>query len=97
MDADLKFKHPFACIVSGQSNCGKTTFCVKFLKNLDSHCTETEFGGGVIWCYSEKTAVPYKQLNKVKNITYQEVLPENIGDAQGRPKILILDDLLNKV
>jgi hypothetical protein len=66
MDVDLKFKHQFTSILSGPTNSGKTIFCVNFLKNLDSQCTETEFGGGIIWCYSEKTAVPYKELNKLK-------------------------------
>jgi len=34
--------------------------------------TEQKFKGGIIWCYSEKTAVPHKQsskLNKIYNIT----------------------------
>jgi hypothetical protein len=72
--------------------------CVKFLKNLDTQCTETEFSGGIIWCYSEMTAVTYKELDKLKkNIQYQEGLPENFGNAQGKTRRLILDDLRNQV
>jgi GTPase SAR1 family protein len=91
---DLRFKHPFTCIISGPTGSGKSSFCVKFLQNLDSLSTETDFDGGIIWCYSEKTAVP--SLKKA-NIKYHEGVPEEIGDAYGRPSLLILDDLLNQV
>jgi ABC-type phosphate transport system ATPase subunit len=86
MDVDLKFKHPFTSIISGPTGSGKTSFCVKFLNNLDTQCTETEFSGGIIWCYSETTAVPYKELKLFKNIRYQEGLPDNFGDGQGKPR-----------
>jgi hypothetical protein len=75
-------------------------FCIKFLQHLDSLSTETNFNGGLTWCYSEKTAVPSQQLAWLKkSIKYHEGLPEekDIGDAHGRPSLLILDDLLNQV
>jgi len=56
-DDDLKFRHPFSCIVSGPSKSGKTSFCIRLLQYLVALCTESEFGGGIVWCYSEKTAV----------------------------------------
>jgi hypothetical protein len=56
---------------------------MNFLKNLDTQCKETEFSGGIILCYSEKTAVPYNEPNKLKNI-YQKGLPENFVNAQGK-------------
>ena len=94
----LKFKHPFTCIVTGPTGSGKTSYTIKLLQNLDSQCTETRFVGGIIWCYSEKTAVPRRQLDKLRlNITYQEGLPETYGNAQGNPSHIILDDLLNEV
>ena len=93
MDIDLRLKHPFTCLLSGPTGSGKSTFCVKFLKNLDTQCTESRFSGGIIWCYSEKTAVPYKQLTGVKNIRFQEGLPETFGNTRDKPSLLILDDL----
>jgi len=54
----LKFKHPFTCIVAGPTGSGKSSVCIKLLRNLDTLCTESRFGGGIIWCYSEETAVP---------------------------------------
>jgi len=50
MDDDLKFKHPFSCIVSGPSVSGKTSFVIRFLQNLRHLCTEPKFAGGVEWC-----------------------------------------------
>ena len=94
----IRFKHPFTCIVSGPTGSGKTSFCIKLLHNLEKLCTESKFKGGIIWCYSEKTAVPREKLNKLgRNIQYQEGLPEHFGNARGEPSLIILDDLLNQV
>ena len=94
----LRFKHPFTCIVAGPTGSGKTSFCIKLLHNLDSLCTESQFKGGIIWCFSEATAVPREQLNKLgRNITYQEGLPENFDNAKGEPSLITLDYMLNEV
>jgi len=94
----LKFKHPFTCIVAAPTGSGKTSFCIKLLRNLDTLCTKSRFGGGFIWCYSEETEVPLPQLDKLRlNITYQKGLPDNYGNALGEPSLIILDDLLNQV
>ena len=58
----MKFKHLFTCIIAGPTGSGKTSFVIKLLQNLKSLCTESRFEGGIIWCYSEETAVPSKQL-----------------------------------
>ena len=39
----------------------------------------------------------YKQLTGLKNIQFQEGLPENFGNVRGTPSLLILDVLLNQV
>ena len=58
MCEDLRFKHPFTCIISGPSRAGKKSFCIKFLQNLESLSTETVFDGGILWCCGESNAVP---------------------------------------
>jgi len=97
MENHVKFKHPFTCIVAGPTGCGKTSFVIKLLRNLDSQCTESRLEGGIIWRYSEETAVPRQQISKLGlNISYQEGLPESYGNARGEPSLIILDDLLNE-
>jgi len=93
---DLKFRHPFSCIVSGPSGSGKSSFCICFLQNLDALCTERKFGGGIVWCYGEKSAVPSRQQLPV-NIKFNEGIPEDFGNANGEPCLVILHDLLNDV
>ena len=39
----------------------------------------------------------YEQLTGLKNIQFQEGLPENFDDARDTPSLLISDDLLNQV
>jgi GTPase SAR1 family protein len=90
----LKFKHTFTCIVAGPTGSGKSTFCFKLLHNLNTLCTETEFKGGIIWCYSDATAVPREQLPKLgRSIKYQEGLPKEYGNPRGEASLIILDDL----
>jgi len=84
--------------VSGPSVSGKSSFCIRFLQNLEALCTERNFDGGIIWCYSEKTAVPHQQLavlKKKKKICYNEGVPADFGNAHGRPCLIIFVDLLN--
>jgi hypothetical protein len=94
----LKFKHPFTCIVAGPTGRGKTSFCIKLLRKLDTLCTESGFKGGIIWCFSEATAVPREQLSRLeRTIQYQEGLPEDFSNDQGELSLIVLDDLLNEV
>jgi hypothetical protein len=93
----LKFKHPFTCIIAGPTGSGKSTFTIKLLYNLNTLCTETQFKGGIIWCFSEETAVPREQLAKLgRSIQYQEGLPNEYGNPTGEASLIILDDLLNQ-
>jgi len=91
-DDNLKFNHPFSYIVIGRSGS-----CVRLLQKIDSLCTKQEFGGGIIWFYSEKTAVPKRQQLPA-NTKYHEGVPENFGGGgSGKPCLVIRDDLLNDV
>jgi len=73
----------------------KTSFFIRLPQNLAALCTERAFGGGIVWCYSQKTAVPKCRLLP-SNTTYHDGVPENFGGGC-EPRLVILDDLLNDV
>jgi GTPase SAR1 family protein len=94
----IGFKHPFTCIVSGPTGSGKSSFCIQFLRNLTSLCTEQNFSGGKIWCYSERAAVPSQQLAVLrKNIRFYEGVHDNFDNARGEPCLVNINYLLNGV
>jgi len=77
-DGDLKFKHRFSCLVDVTSGSGKMTFCILLLQRLDPLCNEREFGCGIIWCYSEYTAVPKSQRLPANTIYHEGVCLLNV-------------------
>ena len=88
MSEDLRYKQPFTCIISGPSDSGKSSFCIKFLQNLESLSTETKFGGG----YGEKKAV--HSIDIGRSTQFHEGVPENFTNAGTKPCTVILDVLL---
>jgi ABC-type phosphate transport system ATPase subunit len=77
MATDIRFKHPFTCIIGGPTGSGKSTFCIRFLQNLDTLCTEPDFPGGIVWCYSEQSAVPRQRLTALrKKYRFERVYPK---------------------
>jgi hypothetical protein len=98
MASDIRFKHPFTCIIGGFTASEMSTFCIRFQQNIDILCTGPDFQGGIIWCYSEQCAVPHHQLIALKkNVQIREGLPKNFENTKGLPRLFILDDLLNEV
>ena len=96
MSDDLKFKHPFSCIVSGRRGSGKSSFCISFLQNREHLCTERAFAGGLVWCYGEKSVVATRHQLPA-NIRINEGVPEDVGSANEPPCLVILDDFLTDV
>jgi len=94
MGDDIKFKHPFGCLLSGPSGSGKTSFCIRFLQNLKTLCTVADFSGEIVWCYSELSAIPYQQLAGKKHVRFHGV-PSDFNKSGEKPCLIILDDLFN--
>jgi ABC-type polar amino acid transport system ATPase subunit len=98
MAGDIRFEHLFTCIIGGPTGPGKSTFCIRFLQNLDTLCTEPNFPAGIIWCNSEQSAVSTQQLKTIKkNVQIHEGVPEYFENVQALPCLLVLEDLLNGV
>jgi hypothetical protein len=86
--------HPFTCIISGPTESGKSSFCIRLLQYLGTLCTQQDFRGGIEWRYSEKSAVPTHEFgNKLR---YHEGVPTEFGKAAGGLPILLILDLLNE-
>ena len=90
---DMRWKHPFTCLVSGPTGSGKTMWVREFLKYkavmMDIVPEE------VIWYYGSWQSV-YDELSET--VTFREGLPgslDELGD-DGKPRLVILDDLMSE-
>ena len=71
-----------------------SSLCIKFLRNLKSLSTETDFDGHILWCYGQSNAVPF--VNVGWRLQYHEAVPDNFANVGNKPFLIILDDLLNE-
>ena len=85
----LLFKQPFTCILAGLSHCGKTTFAVRFIKNIKKLCSPPQFHS-IVWCLSETSAAPLELKGQV---TFYKGIPDFKNDSL-ESKLIILDDLM---
>lgn len=89
----VTFRHPFTCLVSGPSGSGKSVFCIRFLRHIKHLCSESRFDS-VIWAYSESGALPHIRYPR---LTFHRGVPAfDDGDEDRKPRLIILDDLLNE-
>jgi hypothetical protein len=85
----LKMENPFGMLVCGPTSSGKTTFIINMLKNPGIF--ENRFHK-ILWCNKEKNAIP-KNLYGL-NIDYIHEIPENFENPNGKPMLIILDDMM---
>ena len=87
------FKHPFTCMISGSSSCGKTVFTLKLVKNITSMCDIPP--KQIYWAYSEWQPA-YQDLCTIPNVQMIQGLPslETLKANPTEPKLLVLDDLM---
>ena len=84
---DTRWKHPFTCVVSGPTGCGKSVFVFKMLDNLAEMITPTPHK--VIYCYGEYQPA----FNKYPWVEFHEGLPKS-EMFDGTPTLVIIDDLM---
>ena len=86
---DMRWKHPFTCIVSGPTGCGKSVFVFTILDNLTDMITPTPHK--VIYCYGEYQSC----FAMYPWIEFHEGLPK-ADMFNGTPSLVIIDDLMNE-
>lgn len=88
------FKHPFNCIISGPTSCGKTFLLSQILKFKDSLIQQAP--RNVLYCY--KSWQPTYDKIKMQNpqIQFYEGIPETEEMRKIKDLIIIFDDLNNQ-
>ena len=92
MGDDLKFKHPFSCLLSGPSSSGMMSFCIRFLENLKQLCTLPYYSGGIVWCYCEICAIHCQKLTWKKHVRFREGVPAVFNNSGEKPCLIFLVD-----
>ena len=87
---DVRWKHPFTCIVAGPTGCGKSTFVTRMLHNAATMIdTPPE---RITWCYGEWQEA-YATMDLV-DVRFEEGLPSaSMLDSTTR-NLIIIDDLM---
>lgn len=86
----LTWKHPFTCLISGPTGCGKTQFTIRLIQHAKSVIEPPP--DKILWCYG----VYQKAFDKLQNVDFHEGIPD-IATFDGSQKtLLILDDLMHE-
>lgn len=86
---DLRFKHPFTCIVSGPTKSGKTTFVHTLLSDIQNFVHPTP--EKIWWFYGE-------DYEPIENVTYLKGPPDLslVKQYSPLPQLIIIDDLMQE-
>ena len=72
----FRLQHPFTCMVSGMTGCGKTTWVKKLLQNKSITITQTP--QRIIWCYSRWQPAYLEMSKTIPEIEFVKGIPPNI-------------------
>ena len=85
------FQHPFTCLVSGPTQCGKTHFTIKLLQNLRTSMSPVP--KKVFWCQGQEQKFP----GMPSFVAIIEGLPSIDQLVDGNePALIIIDDLMQE-
>jgi hypothetical protein len=90
----LRFIHPFTCVVAGPSGSGKSVWITNLIRNIKS-LSNVHFEK-IIWCYGVWQPL-YFTLQKSTNIEFIEGVTDVKNMTYGKPKLIIIDDLMSEV
>ena len=93
--ANHQFKHPFACLIAGPSQSGKSTLLSRILENNDSLIAPSPTK--IVYCYA-RWSDAFNKLREISPpIEFQEGLPDIDRFDSQQNNLLILDDLMTQV
>jgi len=87
---DVRFKHPFTCIIAGPTGSGKTRFTFQFIDESQTQISPPP--ERIVYCYGEFQPI----FNEYPQITFNEGLPDNKEFDGKHRTLLILDDLMKE-
>ena len=87
---DTRLRHPFTCLVSGPTCCGKTEFVKKLVQSRD-WCIDQPVQD-IIWCYGEWQPA-YEELKHQVRFTNEIISPEDLDPRVVH--LVILDDQMD--
>lgn len=89
---DVRWRHPWTCIVAGPSSSGKSVFTRCFVKNIDK-MSDTKFNRIIV--YFAEWQPGYRKYGE--NVEFIEGLPQQSHFAgDDKPKLIIIDDLMRE-
>ena len=94
---DPRWKHPFTCVLAGNSGSGKTTFMERFLIHQKEMMLAPAPLEEIVWCYGGAWQPAYERMERAGLVTrFEEGLMTVTADnnIDGRPKLIVIDDLM---
>jgi Poxvirus A32 protein len=92
-------KAPFAMVVSGMTQSGKSTLTANILRRRNEIISTSDGRpiNRVMYCYTEYQPKFFEELKRsIPGIIFHEGLPESYSNDDDDPSIVVLDDLMNE-
>jgi len=84
----LPFMHPFTCIVSGPTGCGKSSFVLRLTDNVDTMIKPTP--DKIIYYFTEYQSI----FDRYPHIDFRQGVPKLDEIDDMRNALIILDDMM---
>ena len=96
----FRLKHPFTCMVSGMTGCGKTTWVQRLVRNKAHTMKPTP--QRILWCYSRWQPAYEEMMQTIPEIEFVRGIPANIEqddyfDVNIRNMIVIDDQMSSAI
>ena len=86
----IPFVHPFTCLVSGPTGCGKTQFVFRLIDHVDTMFQPRP--EQIVYCFNEYQPI----FERYPNAIFQQGLPKMEQFNGEQSTLLVLDDLMSE-